>query len=75
MIIRLLLGDQLFEKHPWFDKVDDKVLYVQMELRQETDYCLHHIQKIIFPQSMNAKRHEIIHKIIFVINLIKNIFH
>ena len=47
MIIRLLLGDQLFEKHPWFDKVDDKVLYVQMELRQETDYCLHHIQKII----------------------------
>ena len=46
MIIRLLLGDQLFEKHPWFDKVDDKVLYVQMELRQETDYCLHHIQKL-----------------------------
>ena len=67
MIIRLLLGDQLFEKHPWFDKVDDKVLYVQMELRQETDYCLHHIQKIIgffgamrnFKKELEKKGHKV----------------
>ena len=67
MIIRLLLGDQLYEKHPWFDKVDDKVLYVQMELRQETDYCLHHIQKIIgffgamrnFKKKLEKKGHKV----------------
>ena len=39
MKIRLLLGDQLNSKHPWFDLVDPEVLYVQMELRQETDYA------------------------------------
>ena len=47
MKIRLLLGDQLNSTHPWFDVVDDEVLYVQMEMRQETDYAPHHIQKLI----------------------------
>lgn len=45
--LRLLLGDQLNPRHSWFDAVDDTVLYVLMEVRQETDYVLHHAQKII----------------------------
>lgn len=47
MTLRLLLGDQLNHNHSWFSKVDDKVIYVMMEMRQETDYVQHHIQKII----------------------------
>ncbi|HBH07462.1 MAG TPA: cryptochrome/photolyase family protein [Flavobacteriales bacterium] len=44
--LRLILGDQLNPKHSWFENQDDEVLYVMMELRQETDYVRHHIQKI-----------------------------
>jgi deoxyribodipyrimidine photolyase-related protein len=44
--LRLILGDQLNENHPWFSKTDDKILYVMMETRSETDYTVHHIQKI-----------------------------
>ena len=47
MKLRLLLGDQLNENHPWFNSVEEQVLYVQMEMRQETDYAPHHIQKLI----------------------------
>ena len=45
--LRLVLGDQLNPRHPWFDTVSPDVLYVLMEVRQETDYVLHHAQKII----------------------------
>lgn len=45
--LRLILGDQLNYKHSWFQTQDDSVLYVLMEVRQETDYTVHHIQKII----------------------------
>ena len=45
--IRLILGDQLNSTHSWLENVDDSVLYVMMEVRQETDYVEHHIQKII----------------------------
>lgn len=45
--VRLLLGDQLNPLHPWFERVDPDVLYVLMEIRQETDYVLHHAQKIL----------------------------
>lgn len=47
MTIRLILGDQLNAAHPWFETVDTSVLYVLMEMRQETDYAPHHIQKVI----------------------------
>ncbi len=46
-ILRLLLGDQLNPGHSWFTTVDENVLYVMMEVRQETDYVLHHIQKVL----------------------------
>ena len=40
--LRLLLGDQLNPEHSWFATQDDGVVYVLMEVRQETDYVLHH---------------------------------
>lgn len=45
--IRLILGDQLNPGHRWFTETDDATLYVLMEVRQETDYVLHHAQKIL----------------------------
>ena len=45
--LRLVLGDQLNTEHSWFRAVDPHVVYVLMEVRQETDYVLHHAQKIL----------------------------
>jgi deoxyribodipyrimidine photolyase-related protein len=45
--LRMILGDQLNPLHSWFSAVDNNVTYVLMELRQETDYVLHHAQKIL----------------------------
>lgn len=45
--LRLILGDQLNPLHSWFRTRRDDVVYVLMELRQETDYVLHHAQKIL----------------------------
>lgn len=44
--LRLILGDQLNPLHSWFARTDPNVVYVLMEVRQETDYVLHHAQKI-----------------------------
>jgi deoxyribodipyrimidine photolyase-related protein len=45
--LRLILGDQLNIHHSWFASgPDQQVSYVLMEIRQETDYVLHHIQKM-----------------------------
>ncbi len=45
-ILRLILGDQLNPAHSWFEKPDGRVTYVLMEIRQETDYVQHHLQKV-----------------------------
>ncbi len=45
--LRLILGDQLNSNHSWFQTNDDSVTYVLMEIRSETDYAKHHIQKIV----------------------------
>jgi deoxyribodipyrimidine photolyase-related protein len=45
--LRLILGDQLYPLHSWFAERRDDVIYVMMEVRQETDYVLHHAQKIL----------------------------
>ncbi len=45
--LRLILGDQLNPAHGWFARRDEHTVYVLMEVRQETDYVLHHAQKII----------------------------
>lgn len=45
--LRLILGDQLNPVHSWFAQVQPDVVYLMMEMRQETDYVLHHAQKIL----------------------------
>jgi deoxyribodipyrimidine photolyase-related protein len=45
--LRLILGDQLNIKHSWFKNPDNTVLYCLFEMKQETEYVTHHIQKII----------------------------
>ena len=47
MTLRLLLGDQLNYHHSWYRKKEPSTIYVLMEMKQETDYVLHHAQKII----------------------------
>ncbi|MBW8243743.1 cryptochrome/photolyase family protein [Muricauda oceani] len=51
--LRLILGDQLNLSHSWLDQVNDDHLYLMAEMRQETDYVKHHIQKVVgFFQAM-----------------------
>tara|TARA_R110002096_G_scaffold12004_2_gene43619 strand:- start:3022 stop:4554 length:1533 start_codon:yes stop_codon:yes gene_type:complete len=45
--LRLILGDQLNIKHSWFKERRDNITYCLFEMRQETDYVTHHIQKVI----------------------------
>lgn len=45
--LRLILGDQLNSQHSWFEQSQDDVLYVMMEIKAETSYVRHHIQKIL----------------------------
>ena len=67
--LRLILGDQLNQKHSWYDQVDDDVLYFMAEMRQETDYVTHHIQKILgffsamrnFSQWLEERGHSVIY--------------
>ncbi|WP_116105191.1 cryptochrome/photolyase family protein [Lewinella sp. IMCC34191] len=44
--VRLILGDQLNEKHSWFSETDEDTLYCLYETHSEATYCEHHIQKI-----------------------------
>jgi len=68
--LRLLLGDQLNSAHRWFQTTDEDTCYVLMELRQETDYVRHHIQKVLaFFLSMRAFAAELQgrgHKVIYL---------
>jgi deoxyribodipyrimidine photolyase-related protein len=45
--LRLILGDQLNCSHSWFNDPPDTARYILMEMRSETDYCVHHIQKVV----------------------------
>ena len=48
MILRLILGDQLNMAHSWFKEEEQRnYLYVMMEVQSETNYVLHHHQKIV----------------------------
>lgn len=65
--LRLILGDQLNPQHSWFSVVSNDVVYVLMEVRQETDYVLHHAQKILaifaamrdFARQLQAQGHRV----------------
>ncbi|KAA2215969.1 cryptochrome/photolyase family protein [Maribacter flavus] len=67
--LRLILGDQLNQKHRWFDSVNDNVTYLMAEMRQETDYVKHHIQKVTafflamrtFKEELSEKGHQFIY--------------
>jgi deoxyribodipyrimidine photolyase-related protein len=69
-VLRLILGDQLNSSHSWFKEVDSNVTYVLMELRSETDYATHHIQKVVgFFAAMRAFADELIrlrHQVIYI---------
>ena len=45
--LRLILGDQLNPSHSWFKNKDDNTLYLIAELKQETHYVKHHIQRLM----------------------------
>ncbi|WP_300436798.1 cryptochrome/photolyase family protein [Christiangramia sp.] len=67
--LRLILGDQLNHQHSWFKEDQDHTTYVMMEMRQETDYVVHHIQKIIgffcamrnFADYLQQRNHQVIY--------------
>lgn len=68
-ILRLILGDQLNTNHSWFEQVDENIIYLMAEMRQETDYVKHHIQKVIgffmsmrnFANELKFKNHNVIY--------------
>lgn len=45
--LRLILGDQLHARHSWYSEKNSTVVYCMFEMRQETDYVKHHIQKVL----------------------------
>ncbi|MFK8030419.1 MAG: cryptochrome/photolyase family protein [Gammaproteobacteria bacterium] len=67
--LRLVLGDQLNAGHSWFENVDDRVTYLVAEMRQETDYVVHHVQKIcgffkameLFAKALSEAGHKVIY--------------
>jgi deoxyribodipyrimidine photolyase-related protein len=67
--VRLILGDQLNERHSWFAEPDKDILFVLMEVRQETDYAWHHIQKVLgffaamrrFVDVLRARGHRVLY--------------
>ena len=68
-VLRLILGDQLNINHSWFGKKDDAVTYVLMEVKSETEYAKHHVQKVIgffaamrnFADELRRKNHQVIY--------------
>nr|WP_086938609.1 cryptochrome/photolyase family protein [Thaumasiovibrio occultus] len=67
--LRLILGDQLNASHSWFRERSDEVIYLVAEMRQETDYVVHHIQKVCaffhamsrFASALEQAGHHVIH--------------
>lgn len=65
--LRLILGDQLNSQHSWYKTIDDSVTYVLMEIRTETDYAQHHIQKVVgifaamqsFATTLKSEKHQV----------------
>ncbi len=67
--LRLILGDQLNPDHSWYRQVDEDVVHVLMEVKQETSYVLHHAQKVLaifaamraFAEHLRALGHRVRH--------------
>ncbi len=68
-ILRLILGDQLNSQHSWYKKQNAEVVYVLMEVMQEQQYVLHHVQKILaffaamrnFAHQLRKAGHEVVY--------------
>ncbi len=81
--LRLILGDQLNHQHSWFQQQDKEVVYIMMEVRQETDYVVHHIQKVIaffvamrtFAEVIKSAGHEVIYLRLDDTNNLQSIHH
>jgi len=67
--LRLILGDQLNPRHSWYRQQDSSVIYLLAELRQETDYTRHHVQKVCaffaamagFAAALKKAGHRVLH--------------
>jgi len=67
--LRLIVGDQLNSQHSWFKDVNQDVTYVLMEVKSETSYVQHHIQKVVaffaamrnFANELQEKGHQVIY--------------
>ena len=67
--LRLILGDQLNIQHSWYTTVSDSTVYCMFEMRQETDYVKHHIQKVVgffaamraFSKQLESQGHNVIY--------------
>ena len=67
--LRLILGDQLNTNHSWFQEKNPDTIYCLFEMRQETDYVQHHIQKVVgffsamrsFSSELTAKNYKVIY--------------
>ncbi|MBW8200742.1 cryptochrome/photolyase family protein [Flagellimonas abyssi] len=67
--LRLILGDQLNLSHSWLDQENDHHIYLMAEMRQETDYVKHHIQKVVgfframrnFADALEKKGHNVVY--------------
>jgi len=68
-VIRLILGDQLNIHHSWFDRVDSSVTYAIMEVKPESEYVTHHVQKVVaifaamrqFAHLLTTKGHQVVY--------------
>ena len=75
--LRLILGDQLNSQHSWLLETDQDTMYCLFEMRQETDYVTHHIQKVVgyftamrnFADELKKAKHSVVY---FQINDKKN---
>lgn len=67
--LRLILGDQLNASHSWYREKDEQTLYLIAEMKQETNYVKHHIQKVCafflamehFANKLKNDGHHILH--------------
>lgn len=67
--LAIVLGDQLNAAHSWYRQVNPKRLILMMEMRQETDYTTHHIQKVVgffaamrqFAEALSQAGHKVLY--------------
>lgn len=67
--LRLILGDQLNIKHSWFKEPQSDVTFILLEVMQEQEYVMHHVQKILaffgamrnFAHQLTKLGHEVVY--------------